>query len=148
MAKSPRPFNPRALARFAVRSLRPKLGPETLVYRYAILVPVEQIIANQPAKAIATEDDLQNLQLLLIRHFGGVTLSVSIPSMIGAGARDPSKPRKTLELNKHAHFTVYAAAVQASNEYFLALQHVIRCACPAGIARYGPLTCFSTVSIC
>lgn len=41
---------------------------------------------------------------------------------MGWGARDPRKPKKTLELNKHAYFMVYAAPVRASDEYFLALQ--------------------------
>ena len=122
MAPIRRPFNPKALRRFAVAAVRPQLGPETLLYRYTILVPVEQITAGEPPLPIATADDLQAIQLLLIKHFGGVTLSASVPSLIGAGARDPRNPKKTLELNKHAHFAVYAAAVRASDEYFLTLQ--------------------------
>ena len=122
MARSPRPFNPRALRRSAVPAIRPQLGPETLVRRYTLLVPVEEIKAGEAPKTIATADDLKTLQLMLVEHFGGVTVSVAVPSLIGWGARDPRKPKKTLELNKHAYFTVYAAAVRASDEYFLALQ--------------------------
>jgi hypothetical protein len=133
MAKHHRPFNPKALRRYAGPAIQPQLGPDTLVYRYTILVPVEEIKAGAATRPIATADDLQNLQLMLIRHFGGVTLSVAIPSLIGAGARDPRRPRKTLELNKHAHFTVYAAAVSASDAYFRAFQGELADALNEGI---------------
>jgi hypothetical protein len=56
---------------------------------------------------------------MMIKDFGGFTTAVSVPSLIGWGARDPRKPRRTLELNKHAYYTVYAAALRASDEYFL-----------------------------
>ncbi|HMC89721.1 MAG TPA: hypothetical protein VKI17_09235 [Gemmataceae bacterium] len=59
---------------------------------------------------------------MLAGDFGGVTSSTTVPSLIGWGARDPRRPQKTLELNRHAYYTVYAAAVRASDEYFLALQ--------------------------
>jgi hypothetical protein len=133
MARTRRPFNPDALRRFGAPAIRPKLGPETLVYRYTILVPVEEIKAGKAPRAIANATDLQDLQLLLIKDFGGVTLSVSVPSLIGAGARDPRRPRKTLELNKHAHFSVYAAAQRASDAYFLALQHELADALREGL---------------
>jgi len=122
MARTRRPFNPKALRRYAVPAIRPQLGPETLVRRYTILVPVEEVKAGAAPRMIATEDDLQNLELVLTKHFGGVTVSIATPSLIGWGARDPRKPKKTFELNKHAYCTVYAAAVRASDEYFLALQ--------------------------
>jgi hypothetical protein len=133
MAKLPRPFNPKALRRCAVAAIRQHLGPATLVHRYTILVPVEEIKAGEVPRPIATEDDRQNLQLLLIKDFGGVTLLVAVPSLIGAGARDPRRPKKTLELNKHANFTVYAAAVPASDAYFLALQQELADALVEGL---------------
>lgn len=133
MARTRRPFNPKALRRYAVAAIRPQLGPETLVHRYTILVPVEQIKAGEAPRAIATADDLQSLQLMLTTHFGGVTLSVTVPSLIGWGARDPRKPKKTLELNKHAHFTVYASAIRASDDYFLTLQKELADALVEGV---------------
>jgi len=60
-------------------------------------------------------------------------VSVTVPSLIGAGARDPRKPKQTLELNKHASYTVYAAAVRASDEYFLALQKELADALAEGV---------------
>jgi hypothetical protein len=122
MAKTRRPFNPKAIRQYAVPAIRPRLGPDTLLYRYTVLVPGEEIKGGSAPRAIATEDDRQNILLLLIKHFGGVTMAVAVPSLMGAGARDPRRPRKTLELNKHVHFTVYAAAVEASDVYFRALQ--------------------------
>jgi hypothetical protein len=83
---------------------------------------VEEIKPGAVPRDIATADDLEKLQLLLIKDFGGVTVSTTAPSLIGWGARDRRKPRRTRELNKHACFLVYAAAVRASDEYFLALQ--------------------------
>jgi hypothetical protein len=122
MARTPRPFNPKALQRYAVAAIQPQLGPETLVRRYTVLVPLEEIKIGEAPRKIATADDLEKLQLMLIKHFGGVTVSTTVPSLIGWGARDPRKPKRTRELNKHAYFLVYAAAVRASDEYFLALQ--------------------------
>lgn len=94
---------------------------------------MEEIQAGKASKPIATADDLQQLQLMLIDHFGGVTTSISVPSLLGSGARDPRKPKQTLELNKHAYFTVYAAAVRASDEYFLALQKELTTALVEGV---------------
>src|SRR5690242_14035659 len=122
MAKSRRRFNPKVLRPHAVAALRPQLGPDTLVYRYTVFVPGEQIGVGAAATTIATAEDLQTLQLTLIKHFGGVTLAVAVPSLLGAGARDPRQAKKTIEINKHAYFTVYAAATRAADEYFRTLQ--------------------------
>lgn len=83
---------------------------------------MEEIRVGLPPRRIATADDLQAVQLLLIKNFGGVTTSTTVPNLIGWGARDPRKPQKSGEMNKHTSFVVYAAAVRASDEYFLALQ--------------------------
>jgi hypothetical protein len=133
MASSRRPFNPKALRALGVSAILPQLGPDTVVYRYTVFVPVEQIKMGASPQAIATADDLQNIQLTLTKHFGGVTLSVAVPSLVGAGTRDPRKPQKTLELNKHAYFTVYAAANRASDDYFRALQTELADALAEGV---------------
>ena len=133
MAGRQRPFNPKTVRRYAVPAIRPQLGPETLVRRYTVLVPLEEIKAGEAPKSIATAADLNKLQLTLIRHFGGVTVAATVPSLIGWGARDPRRPKKTIELNKHAYFTVYAAAVRTSNDYFLALQRELSDALVEGV---------------
>jgi hypothetical protein len=94
---------------------------------------MKEIKAGQAPRRIATDRDLLNLQLLLVKHFGGVTTSTTTPSLVGWGARDPRRPKKTQELNRHAYFTVYAAAVRAANEYFLALQQELAEALDEGV---------------
>ena len=122
MTRKQRPFDPRALQPYGVAAIWPQLGPEALVRRFTVFVPVQEIKSGQAPRLLATDDDVFNLQLMLIKHFGGVTAFTTKPSLIGWRARDPRRPKKTLELNKHTHLTVYAAAVRASDEYFLALQ--------------------------
>jgi hypothetical protein len=122
MPRRQRAVNPKALQRYAVPEIRARLGPETLVRRFTVFVPMEEIKVGQPSRSIATADDLQELQSLLIKDFGGVTTSTTAPSLVGWGARDPRRLKKTQEVNRHAYFTVYAAAVRASDAYFLALQ--------------------------
>ena len=60
-------------------------------------------------------------------------MSTTVPSLIGWGARDPRRPKRTRELNKHAYFLAYAAAVRASDEYFLALQRELADALVEGV---------------
>jgi hypothetical protein len=103
------------------------------VRRYTVLVPLEEIKVAQAPRQIATADDLQNVQLLLIKHFGGVTMSTTTPSLLGCGARDPRKPRKTQEVNKHAYFMVYAAAIRAADDYFIALRDELADALVEGV---------------
>ena len=71
--------------------------------------------------------------IAVITHFGGVTQFIAVPSLVGAGARDPRKPKKTIEINKHASFTVYAAATGASDDYFRALQKELANALVEGV---------------
>jgi hypothetical protein len=70
---------------------------------------------------------------MLIKHFGGVTVSASVPSLIGWGARDPRKAKRARELNKHAYFLVYAAAIRAADDYFIALQRELADALVEGV---------------
>ncbi len=133
MAKQRRPFNPESLRRHVVPTIRAQLGPETLVRRYTVVVPMELIRPGHEPLMLATADDLQNLELTLVEHFGGFTAGISVPSLRGWGARDPRKPKKTLELNQHAYFMVYAAPIRASDEYFLALQRELADALVEGV---------------
>lgn len=101
--------------------------------RYTVFVPVEQIMAGEVSRQIATRRDLRRLQEMLIRHFGGVTASVITPSLIGSGAREPRKPKSSQEVNKHAVYVVYAAPVRDSDEYFLALKRELADALVEGV---------------
>jgi hypothetical protein len=133
MTRNQRPVNPGALKRFAVPEIRAQLGPETLVRRYTVLVPMEEIKAGQAPRTIATPKDLRKLYLMFIRHFGGVTHAATVPSLVGSGARDPRRPVQTQELNRHAYFSVYAAALRAADEFFLALQKELAEALDEGV---------------
>jgi len=133
MAKSQTALDLKALQTYAVPEIRAQLGPETLVRRFTVLVPVEEVKKGRAPRRIATDDDLLQVQLRLAEDFGGLTTSISIPSLIGWGARDPRRPRQTMEVNRHAHYSVYAAAVRASDEYFLAIQKKLATALGEGV---------------
>ncbi len=133
MTRSQRPFDPRALQRHSGPEIRARLGPETLVRRFTVLVPVEEVQTGQALRRIASDRDLRTLQSLLVKDFGGVTTATAAPSLVGWGARDPRRPKKTQEVNRHAYFTVYAAAVRASDKYFLALQKELADALAEGV---------------
>jgi hypothetical protein len=133
MARSQIALDLTALQPYAVPEIRAQLGPETLVRRFTVLVPVEEVKRGGAPRRIATDDDLLQVQLRLAKDFGGLTTSISIPSLIGWGARDPRRPRQTMEVNRHAHYSVYAAAVRASDEYFLAIQKELALALGEGV---------------
>jgi hypothetical protein len=104
-----------------------------LVYRYTVFVPTEEIKNGATKRQVATPSDLMKLQQALIKDFGGVTYSVAVPSLVGAGARDPRRPKKSIEVNQHVYFSVYAAATRASDDYFRALQKELADALAEGI---------------
>jgi hypothetical protein len=128
MAK--RPFNPDALKPHATSWLRPNVCNWSFVWRYTVLVPMEQIQDDGAVRALATPADLQNLELMFIAHFGGITL---LPTVHGRGCRDPGRPRETLETNKHAAYLVYAPAAYVSDHYFQALRAELQEALEEGI---------------
>jgi hypothetical protein len=114
-----RPFNPDALKTYAVSWIRPNIGNWSVVWRYTVLVPIDQAHADGTARSVATADDLMTLELMLVSHFDGVTLLA--PSR-GIGARDSRNPKDTLEVNKHTVYVVYAPAAPISDQYFQALR--------------------------
>ena len=65
-------------------------------------------------RSVATFEDFEKLQTLLIRHFDGVTI---LPNSVGYVLRG-----ERVELNKHVPFVVYAAATTASDLYFQTLR--------------------------
>jgi hypothetical protein len=108
------------------------------VYRYRLLVPVAQII-QESAQAIrrllvATMNEIEELQNLFVRHFGGVTVHHQTPAALrGVGARDPADVAGTLEQNEHVAFEVYASPVQESDDYFRALRRELQEALQEGV---------------
>jgi hypothetical protein len=100
------------------------------VWRYTVLVPLEQIQDDGTVRPVATAEDLQNLELMFIAHLGGITL---LPTVNGRGCRDARRPRETLETNRHAVYQVYAPAAYVSDQYFQALRAELQGALVEGI---------------
>src|SRR5580765_2593605 len=86
----PRPFNPDALKPYAVPWLIPNVSNWSAVWRYTVLVPVEQIQADGTASRVAADNDIENLELMFIEHFGGITRP---ERRFGRGAHDPKRPK-------------------------------------------------------
>jgi hypothetical protein len=114
-----RPFNPEALTPYAVPWIKPNIGNWAIVWRYTLLVPVEQIVSDGTVRSVATPEDLLNLELMLIGHFGGIT---TLGQCLGLGMRDPKDPVTSRETNKHASYLVYAPAAPAADQYFQAVR--------------------------
>ncbi len=125
-----RPFNPEALKPYATTWLRPNVCNWSFVWRYTLLVPLEQLLDDGTAHSIATPDDLLNLELMLIDHLGGITI---LSKVQGRGCRDPRRPRETLETNNHAAYVLYAPAAYVSDQYFQALRSELQDALVEGI---------------
>ncbi len=125
-----RPFNPDVMQPHATSWLRPNVCNWSSVWRYTVLVPMEHIQDDGTVRSVATGADLQNLELMFITHFGGITL---LPAIHGRGCRDSSHPRETLETNKHAAYLVYAPAAYVSDHYFQALRAELQQALEEGI---------------
>ena len=125
-----RPFNPEALKAYAVSWLQPNVSNWSSVWRYTLLVPVEQVLSDGTVRPVAGSDDLNELELMLVAHLGGITV---LPTVRGRGCRDPKRPRETLEMNKHAVYQVYAPAASVSDQYFQALRAELQDALVEGI---------------
>jgi hypothetical protein len=115
----PRPFNPEALQQHAFPWLVPNVGNWSSVWRYTVLVPVEEVFDDGTVKPVATDHDVGELELMLIGHFGGITRP---PRSRGVGARDPRRVRDTRETNGHEVFEVFAPKSPAADQYFQALR--------------------------
>jgi hypothetical protein len=115
----PRPFNPDVLKPYAVPWLTPNVSNWSAVWRYTVLVPVEQIQGDGTRSRVATDTDISSLELMFIEHFGGITRSAR---RFGIGARDPRRPKGSLETNVHEVFQVYAPSAPVSDQYFQALR--------------------------
>jgi hypothetical protein len=125
-----RPFNPDALKPHATSWLQANVCNWSSVWRYTVLVPVEQAQDDGTVRSVATADDLKNLELMFVAHLGGMTI---LPTVQGRGCRDPKRPRETLETNKHAAYVLYAPAAYVSDQYFQALRAELQEALEEGI---------------
>jgi hypothetical protein len=118
MEKTLRPFNPDVLAACASSEIQAPLGVGALVWRYTVLVPVEESVLGAEARTVADLDDIETLRALLCDHFGGVTV---LMPLIGYGLREAGRP-ETLELNRSLPFVVCARPIAPADRYFEHLQ--------------------------
>ena len=123
-----RPFRPEALDRYAVAGLGAQLLPGRRVWRYTVMVPLEQIKPTRKQKA--TPRDENQLRRMLVRHFGSVTLPPPSP---GYGLRDPDHPEHEPERNFNAYFLVLASPGLAADRYFRALRNGLQDALDEGV---------------
>ncbi len=123
-----RPFRPEVLLPHVSKKLRAALGSGAHVWRFTIVIPIEEI--RPKSRRVATDRDLQTLEIVLPEHFGGLTV---LPPSTGYGPRCPTDPAEEPQLNYNAFFVVYAARGQASQNYFQALQHELASALNEGL---------------
>src|SRR5262249_699125 len=114
MARVRRPFNPAVFADLADPSIKPLIGVGAVVWRYTVLVPLEETRLGENPQRIATVDDVENLITALSDHFDGLTV---LPISLGYGLRESQ-----LELNRHIPLVVYAAPTTPSDLYFQKLR--------------------------
>lgn len=123
-----RAFRARVLERLAVPELCPRITPAGIVWRYTIIVPLQELKPTNRLKA--TLDDINELRNTLARHFHGLT---TLPTVTGYGLRDPANPSASLEMNTNMPLVVYAAPVPEADAYFLALQSELQSALAEGV---------------
>lgn len=104
------------------------MGPGERVWRYTIVVPLEEVRPRKQQKA--TFADLEKLEEMLIRHFGGYSI---LPSSTGFGLRNPADRDEEPEMNYNAYYTVYSAPLRKSEAYFRALQRELQTALDEGV---------------
>src|SRR5262249_26569602 len=129
--------SPRAFQRWRTKALLPYVVPWltanvsnwSTVWRYTVLVPIEQIQGDGTRLHVAADTDISTLELMFIEPFGGITRPAR---RLGIGARDPRRPRETLETNLHEVFQVYAPQAPVSDQYFQALRFELQAALAEG----------------
>jgi hypothetical protein len=93
-----------------------------------VVVPLEEIRPQKRPKA--TTSDLERLQQMLIKHFGGLT---KLPNSVGFGRRDPASRAQQPEMNYNAYYVAYATPIGRSEAYFQALQSELQDAMEEGV---------------
>jgi hypothetical protein len=114
----PRPFNREALTAHASEAIRAPIGIGAMVWRYTVLVPLEETSLGDKSRQVATDADIYDLRGMLSTHFQGLTIA---PMSTGYGLRAGE-----MEMNTHCTMIVYAAAVTAAENYFTALRRELQ----------------------
>ncbi|HYT95616.1 MAG TPA: hypothetical protein VEL76_43250 [Gemmataceae bacterium] len=112
--KKTRHVNPEVLHALARTEIRARIGGGAVVWRYTVLVPVQETKQGAAPQPLATDADQDALEDTLATHFNGVTV---LPEVPGFGLR-----KGRLEMNRSVPYVIYAAPLTASEEYFQALK--------------------------
>src|SRR5262249_15897403 len=86
---------PDALKPYAVPWLIPNVGNWSAVWRYTVLVPVQQIHADGTVQPVASEQDVVGLELMCLLSTSGTS-----PGRRGAWASVPGAPGGRSKLGK------------------------------------------------
>src|SRR5215510_5244593 len=97
--KKTRRFNPEALPGLPVEEIRARIGGGAVVWRYTVLVPVQEAKQGAAPQPTATEEDQEALEDTLATHFNGVTVLAEVP---GRGLR-----KGRLEMNRSIPYVIY-----------------------------------------
>jgi hypothetical protein len=119
MAKKTRPFDPTALPTSALTEIRALIGTGAVVWRYTVLLPMDETQPGKKSRRVATaRDHGVPLERTLAAHFNGVTV---LPPVVGQGLREGQ-----LEMNTNVPYVIYAAPMRASEDYFRALKEELQ----------------------
>lgn len=94
--------------------IRARIGGGAVVWRYTVLLPIDETRPGQQTKEIATGEDQSALEEMLAGQFQGVTVFMET---FGFGLRDG-----VMEQNTNIPYVVYAAPITETEEYFHALK--------------------------
>ena len=118
--ESQRPFNPDALSASSLALIRARIGGGAVVWRYTVLLPIDETRAGQQTQQIATGEDQAALEELLANQFEGVTVFLETT---GFGLRDGQ-----VEQNSNIPYVVYGAPITETELYFHALKNALQAA--------------------
>lgn len=105
-----RPFNPDVLTPVSSTSMHARIGGGAIVWRFTLLLPIDETKPGAETEEIATVGDQESLEHVLADHFKGLSV---LSEINGHGLRDGNPEENTL-----LPFVIYAAPVTESEKYF------------------------------
>lgn len=113
-----RPFNPEILTPLSSASLFARIGGGAIVWRFTVLLPLDETKPGADTESIATVEDQESLEHTLAEHFQGLSV---LSEIHGHGLRAGEPEENTL-----LPFVVYAAPVTESDKYFGTLKEELQ----------------------
>ena len=116
--KARRPVNLEQLPASSIQLIRARVGGGAVIWRYVLLLPLDETKPGENTQPIATPDDLSVVESCLAEHFHGVTV---LPAVAGFGLRDGK-----VEGNTNVPYVVFAAPTAESEHYFQTLKRELQ----------------------